>query len=75
MCGTPARPDVPSDMKMSVYEYVSELMGVPGKKMMDLLNLIGCRKILPRKFTQDFITTSGGPTFVTPNTRENVKLQ
>ena len=39
-------------------------MGVPGEKLMS-----------EEKFTQDFITTSGGATFVTPNTRENAKLQ
>ena len=41
-----------------------KLMGVPGEKLMD-----------EEKYTQDFITTTGGPTFVTPNSRENVKLQ
>ena len=43
--------------------------------MMDLLNLTDVEKFSYEQFTQDFITTSGGPTFVTPNTRENVKLQ
>jgi len=40
-----------------------KLMDVPGKKLMD-----------EEKFTQDFITVCT-PTFVTPNTRENAKLQ
>lgn len=40
-----------------------KLMGVPGPKLMD-----------EEKFTQDFFGVST-PTFVTPNTRENAKLQ
>jgi len=58
-------PNVPADIQDVGFLSMSvKLMGVPGKKLMD-----------EEKFTQDFITTSGGPTFVTPNTRENVKLQ
>lgn len=58
-------PNVPSDIQDVGFLSMSvKLMGVPGKKLMD-----------EEKFTQDFITTSGGPTFVTPNTRENAKLQ
>jgi len=69
-------PDVPSDIEDVGFMSMSvKLMGVPGKKMMDLLNLTEVEKFSYEKFTQDFITTSGGPTFVTPNTRENVKLQ
>jgi hypothetical protein len=69
-------PDVPSDIEDVGFMSMSvKLMGVPGKKMMDLLNLTDVEKFSYEKFTQDFITTSGGPTFVTPNTRENVKLQ
>jgi hypothetical protein len=69
-------PDVPSDIEDVGFMSMSvKLMGVPGKKMMDLLNLTDAEKFSQEKFTQDFITTSGGPTFVTPNTRENAKLQ
>ncbi len=69
-------PDVPSDIEDVGFMSMSvKLMGVPGKKMMDLLNLTDAEKFSHEKFTQDFITTSGGPTFVTPNTRENAKLQ
>ncbi|WP_411726232.1 catalase family protein [Methyloglobulus sp.] len=58
-------PNVPSDIQDVGFLSMSvKLMGVPGKKLMD-----------EEKFTQDFITTSGGATFVTPNTRENAKLQ
>jgi len=58
-------PNVPSDIQDVGFLSMSvKVMGVPGKKLMD-----------EEKFTQDFITTSGGPTFVTPNTRENAKLQ
>ncbi|PHS39853.1 MAG: hypothetical protein COB07_05490 [Sulfurovum sp.] len=58
-------PDVPADIRDVGFMSMSvKLMDVPGKKMMD-----------EEKFTQDFITTSGGATFVTPNTRENAKLQ
>ena len=69
-------PDVPSDIEDVGFMSMSlKLMGVPGKKVMDLLNLTDVEKFSQEKFTQDFITTSGGPTFVTPNTRENAKLQ
>jgi len=69
-------PDVPSDIEDVGFMSMSvKLMGVPGKKVMDLINLTDVEKFSQEKFTQDFITTSGGPTFVTPNTRENVKLQ
>ena len=58
-------PNVPADIQdVGFMSMAVKLMGVPGKKMMD-----------EEKFTQDFITTSGGQTFVTPTTRENVKLQ
>lgn len=69
-------PDVPSDIEDVGFLSMSvKLMGVPGKKLMDTLNLTDAEKFSQEKFTQDFITTSGGPTFVTPNTRENAKLQ
>lgn len=58
-------PNVPSDIQdVGFMSMAVKLMGVPGKKLMD-----------EEKFTQDIITTSGGATFVTPNTRENAKLQ
>ena len=58
-------PDVPSDIEDVGFLSMSvKLMGVQGEKLWD-----------EEKFTQDIITTSGGPTFVTPNSRENVKLQ
>ena len=58
-------PNVPSDIQdVGFLSMAVKLMGVPGKKLMD-----------EEKFTQDIITTSGGATFVTPNTRENAKLQ
>ncbi|HBV22146.1 MAG TPA: hypothetical protein DEF07_10585 [Nitrosomonas sp.] len=58
-------PNVPADINdVGFMSMAVKLMGVPGKKLMD-----------EEKFTQDLITTSGGATFVTPNTRENVKLQ
>jgi hypothetical protein len=58
-------PNVPADIQDVGFLSMSvKLMGVPGKKLMD-----------EEKLTQDFITTSGGATFVTPNTRENAKLQ
>jgi len=58
-------PDVPADIEDVGFLSMSvKLMGVPGEKLWD-----------EEKFTQDIITTSGGPTFVTPNSRENVKLQ
>ena len=58
-------PNVPADIEdVGFMSMAVKLMGVPGKKLMD-----------EEKFTQDFITTTGGPTFVTPNSRENVKLQ
>ena len=58
-------PNVPSDIQdVGFMSMAVKLMGVPGEKLMD-----------EEKFTQDFITTSGGQTFVTPDTRENAKLQ
>lgn len=58
-------PNVPSDIQdVGFLSMAVKLLGVPGEKLMD-----------EEKFTQDIITTSGGPTFVTPNTRENAKLQ
>lgn len=58
-------PNVPSDIQdVGFLSMAVKLMGVTGEKLMD-----------EEKFTQDIITTSGGPTFVTPNTRENAKLQ
>ena len=58
-------PNVPADINdVGFMSMAVKLMGVPGEKLMD-----------EEKYTQDFITTSGGATFVTPNTRENVKLQ
>lgn len=57
-------PNVPSDIQdVGSLSMAVKLMDVPGKKLMD-----------EEKFTQDFITISS-PTFVTPNTRENAKLQ
>ena len=58
-------PNVPADIQdVGFMSMAVKLMGVPGEKLMD-----------EEKYTQDFITTSGGQTFVTPTTRENVKLQ
>ena len=57
-------PDVPADIRdVGFVSMAVKLMGVPGEKLMD-----------EEKFTQDFITICT-PTFVTPNTRENAKLQ
>ncbi|MEW6518936.1 MAG: catalase family protein [Thermodesulfobacteriota bacterium] len=57
-------PDVPADIRdVGFASMAVKLMGVPGEKMM-----------AEEKFTQDFITVCT-PTFVTPNTRENAKLQ
>jgi len=57
-------PDVPADIRdVGFVSMAVKLMDVPGKKLMD-----------EEKFTQDFITICT-PTFVTPNTRENAKLQ
>jgi hypothetical protein len=57
-------PDVPADIRdVGFASMAVKLMGVPGEKLMD-----------EEKFTQDFITICT-PTFVTPNTRENAKLQ
>lgn len=57
-------PDVPSDIRdVGFTSMAVKLMGVPGKKLMD-----------EEKHTQDLITICT-PTFVTPNTRENAKLQ
>ncbi len=69
-------PDVPADIEdVGFLSMAVKLMGVTGVKQMELLNLTDVEKLSYEKFTQDFITTSGGPTFVTPNTREIVKLQ
>ncbi len=58
-------PNVPADINdVGFMSMAVKLMGIPGEKLMS-----------EEKFTQDFITTSGGATFVTPNTRENAKLQ
>jgi hypothetical protein len=57
-------PDVPADIRDVGFSSMAvKLMDVPGEKIMD-----------EEKFTQDFITICT-PTFVTPNTRENAKLQ
>lgn len=57
-------PNVPSDIQDVGFMSMSvKLMDVPGKKLMD-----------EEQFTQDFITVTT-PTFVTPDTRENAKLQ
>ena len=57
-------PDIPADIRdVGFASMAVKLMDVPGKKIMD-----------EEKFTQDFITICT-PTFVTPNTRENAKLQ
>lgn len=57
-------PDVPADIRdVGFASMAVKLMGVPGEKLM-----------AEEKFTQDFITVCT-PTFVTPNTRENAKLQ
>ena len=58
-------PNVPADINdVGFMSMAVKLMGVPGTKLMS-----------EEKYTQDFIATSGGATFVTPNTRENAKLQ
>lgn len=58
-------PDVPADIKdVGFMSMAVKFLGVKGEKLME-----------EEKLTQDFITTSGGATFVTPNTRENAKLQ
>ncbi|SEM12163.1 hypothetical protein SAMN04489760_104168 [Syntrophus gentianae] len=57
-------PDVPADIRdVGFLSMAVKLMDVPGKKLMD-----------EETYTQDFITVCT-PTFVTPNTRENAKLQ
>jgi hypothetical protein len=57
-------PDVPADIEdVGFTSMAVKVMGVPGKKLWD-----------EEKHTQDFITICT-PTFVTPNTRENAKLQ
>jgi hypothetical protein len=57
-------PNVPADIRdVGFVSMAVKLMGVPGEKMMG-----------EEKFTQDFITVCT-PTFVTPNTRQNAKLQ
>lgn len=56
-------PKVPADIRDVGFGSMSvKLMDVPGEKLMD-----------EERFTQDFITVTT-PTFVTPDTRENVKL-
>lgn len=57
-------PDVPTDIDdVGFGSMAVKLLGVPGEKLLD-----------EEKMTQDFITVCT-PTFVTPNTRENAKLQ
>ena len=57
-------PDVPADIEDVGFTSMSvKLMDVPGKKLWD-----------EEQHTQDFISICT-PTFVTPNTRENAKLQ
>ncbi len=57
-------PDVPADIEdVGFVSMAVKLMDVPGEKLMD-----------EERFTQDFITICT-PTFVTPDTRENAKLQ
>jgi hypothetical protein len=57
-------PDVPRDIQdVGFASMAVKLMDVPGAKLMD-----------DEKFTQDLICICT-PTFVTPNTRENAKLQ
>ncbi len=57
-------PDVPADIEdVGFVSMAVKLMDVQGEKLMD-----------EERFTQDFITICT-PTFVTPNTRENAKLQ
>ena len=57
-------PDVPADIQdVGFTSMAVKLMGVAGEKLMD-----------EEKFTQDLITVCT-PTFVTPDTRENAKLQ
>jgi len=57
-------PDVPADIEdVGFMSMAVKVMGVPGEKLMD-----------EEKSTQDFITIVT-PTFVTPDTRENAKLQ
>ena len=57
-------PNLPPDIAdVGFGSMTMKLMDVPGPKLMD-----------DEKFTQDFLTVST-PSFVTPNTRENAKLQ
>jgi hypothetical protein len=57
-------PDVPADIEdVGFVSMTVKLMGVPGPKLMD-----------DEKFTQDLLAVCT-PSFVTPNTRENAKLQ
>ena len=57
-------PNLPPDIEdVGFGSMTMKLMGVPGRKLMD-----------DEQFTQDFLTVCT-PTFVTPNTRENAKLQ
>ncbi|MEW8585805.1 MAG: hypothetical protein AB2531_08565, partial [Candidatus Thiodiazotropha sp.] len=57
-------PDVPADIDdVGFVSMAVKLMDVPGEKLME-----------EERYTQDFIAICT-PTFVTPNTRENAKLQ
>ncbi len=57
-------PDVPADIRdVGFASMAVKIMDVPGEKLMD-----------EEQYTQDFITVCT-PTFVTPDTRENAKLQ
>ena len=57
-------PDLPEDIKdVGFGSMTIKLMDVPGPKLMD-----------DEKHTQDLLCVST-PSFVTPNTRENAKLQ
>ena len=57
-------PDMPPDIEdVGFVSMTVKVMGVPGPKLME-----------DEKFTQDFLAVCT-PTFVTPNTRENAKLQ
>ena len=57
-------PNLPPDIKdVGFGSMTIKLMDVPGPKLMD-----------DERFTQDFLAVST-PSFVTPNTRENAKLQ
>ncbi|MEQ1528803.1 MAG: catalase family protein [Methylococcales bacterium] len=72
-------PDVPADIEdVGFLSMAVKLMQVPGKKLMADKKFTKAFGSFPEDLeqnTQDFIATSGGPTFVTPDSRENVKLQ